>query len=1046
MPQELSQRDRRAIAGQARTLHERLEGPPNEHGEAPVIDPDDILDEWASLFPDEDTFRERLAYDDLTESAVRDQLTATQWPETEPLPEWVDRLDSLLQYVSTYPSRDDTLLSPTEDVPFSHLLVGFADYALAQLDADVRSHPVAKQLAEWLVFRLSRVSVRALYVEFKSFVEYHDPDLAAADPSAVSDPGTTYYDQFVEAMFDGGTRNLCLEYPVLARYVVSFVDQWVTNVTRFVHRLEADRSALESRFDVEGAVTEVTALADDAHAGGQVPVRVSFESGSAIYKPRPIDAGVALYTVLERLDDHLDTPPFTSPAYLSRDSYGWMAPIEYAEPSDATAVERYYERVGVLLCVGYVLDLPDCQYENLIVRGDQPTIIDAETLFHPYIEPTASSPTTTIAAATMDSVLRTALLPWKVVDSDDDGSSPFLAAGLGRNSDTKEIPEISKPKIEAVNTDVMAVEGKSPTVNRETNTPSVDGIDQPPEDSLDTIVSGFRRAHETICDLHEDGRLRDEILTPELVEGVENRMVYRPTATYSSILRLSRARDPLRDGARLSVEVERLAVPFFDGRIQTDQFWGLYENERQSLRRRDVPRFTSQPDQTTVLHDGEPTGVSVDVAGYERCLRRLDSMGEDDRMRETELLRRCLDSSIPERADHATTHAPSDDDLLTRAVAHGDAVLDAAFDTADGRRWMSFIGAELPQLGLSPVENTLYDGRGGIGLAAAALYDQTGYDRFEALATECFDAVAADKGESATEFGGVNGTGSLVYTLSVAAELLDRPAYREHAAAHAREVTTAQLEADETYDVVGGTAGVLLALLAYYERFGGDAILERARDCGEHLLDNRESVDGKQVWITGSDKPLPGMAHGQSGIAYALARLAAATDDNRYEAAARDALAYESSVYDPERSNYPIPTDAGGTTYLDRWCEGRAGCALARLGIGSALGDESFFDEADELLSATASADVNEYDHLCCGTLGRATALLEATRKAGREESDARALVGRYVAGGDAGALSMPGHSEHIPNPTFFNGSSGVAYSLLRFASRDDLPCVLLME
>ncbi|AFK18590.1 type 2 lantipeptide synthetase LanM [Haloferax mediterranei ATCC 33500] len=1047
MTQQLAAREKRAIAGQARTLHERLEGPPNDHGDDPPIAPDDLLDKWRELFSDAEAFHERLAYDDLTESEVRYQLTATHWPATEPLPDWIDRLDSLLAHVSEYRSCDEARLSAPKGVPFSDLLVAFADYGLEQLDADTRSQPVAQQLGEWLIARLSRVSVRALYVEFKSFVEYHDPDLAAADPATVSNPGTTYYDQFIDAMFDGGIRKFCLEYPVLARYFTQLVTQWVTTVTLVQHRLQADRSALEARFGVDGAVTEFVPLADDTHAGGQVPVRVSFESGSVIYKPRPIDAGVSLYEVLERLDDYLETPSFSTPEYLSREGYGWMEPIEYDEPTDTAAVERYYERAGVLLCVAYVLDLPDCQYENLIVRGEQPTIIDAETLFHPPVSPTDSSSTTAIAAATSDTVLRTALLPWKVVDSDDDGSSPFLAAGLGRNSETKAVSEVSKPVIKAANTDVMTVEGESPTVDRRTNTPSVDGVDRPPERYLDAIVGGFQRTHETVCSLHEDGQFRTDILTSELVERIENRLVYRPTATYSSILRLSRARDPLRDGARLSVELERLAAPFFDGRIESDRFWGLFEAERRSLLRRDVPRFTAQPDQTMVSHDGTETGVSVDTSGYERCLQRLDAMDAADRQRQTELLRRCLDASIPDRGAPASPEPVTDDRLQREAVKHGDMVLNAAIETEAGRQWVSYIGAELPQLGLSPADNTLYAGRGGIGIAAAALYDQTGHSRFEELAVDCLDAVASDRGVSETEFGGITGTGSLVYSLSVAADLLDRPVYRERAAAHARAVTTEQLAADETFDVIDGTAGVLLGLLAHYERYGGSTVLDRALDCGKRLLDNRVSVDGHHVWTTGTGKPLPGMAHGQSGIAYALARLGAVVDDDRYETAAREALAYESTLYDPEQSNYPIPTDAGDPQYLDRWCEGRTGCALARLGIGSVLDDEALLTEANQLLSATASADRNQYDQLCCGTLGQATALLESARRTGRDETDARALVDRCVARQEqSGALCMPGHSRQLPNSTFFNGGSGVAYSLLRFANPDELPCVLLLE
>ncbi len=1045
MVEHLSSEDRRTIAGRARTIHERLNGPSNEPGGEPPIDPDEIVAEWTELFPDEESFTERLEHEGLTEAAVYEQLSATRWPEETPTPEWIDELESLIDHIKQFDPDGRRAIS--SEIPFVDLLIAVADYGWAQLADEIRPPNGVPKLEEWLLARLGRLCVRALYVEFKAFIEYHDPELAATDPEDVAEPGTAYYDRFIEAMFDDGFRKLCLEYPVLARFIVRQIEQWVTTVTAICRRLRADRGMLDDRFAIDGEITAIDPLADDAHAGGQVPVRVSFESGSVIYKPRSVDAGRLLYTVLDRLGSHLSTLEMTAPTYLSRDGYGWMETIDYREPSDTAAVDSYYKRVGMLLCVAYVLDLPDCQFENLMVSGDQPTIVDAETIFHPYIDPVAAAYTTEVDAAISDSILRTGLLPWAIGDigdEDNDLKKPLLAAGVGSSSETIEVSEISKPTVTAVNTDVMTITGEAPTVDRTTNTLSKDGTDHPPEEHIDTIVDGFQRTYDVIRELHENGRFRSEIVDPELIAGVENRLVFRSTDIYYSILRLSVARDPLRDGGRLSVEFERLAAWFFNDRIESDRYWGLYDAERRSLRQRDVPRFTGRPGGTALYHDGTPTGLDADLSGYERCQQRLDAMGSADLQTQTWLIRRCIDDSFPARETPSSPLELTDERLQEEAIRYGDQVIDAAMETTVGHRWVSFIGGELPQLCVSPADNTLYDGRGGIGLAAAAIYDRTGHDRFRDVAIEALDLVAADHGESPTEFGGIKGTGSIVYTLSVAASLLDRPEYRDRAAEYARAMTSTQLEG-RPFDLVDGTAGMLLALLAHYERYGGTAIRDRAIDCGQRLLDGRVSVDGHRVWTTNDGDVMAGVAHGVSGIAYALARLAAVVGDDRYGSAAREALAYESTLYVPKRSNYAISSEPD--RFQDQWCHGRTGCALARLGIGVQLGDDELVTEANELLSATVEAEFSQYDQLCCGNLGRTVTLLEAARHTDRAETDARVIAGQCLAREQqTGALSMLGNGEPVHNPTFFHGSSGAAYTMLRLRDPEALPCVLLLE
>ena len=1080
MTGSFSPTEQRELAGRARTLHERLMGPPNEPGEEPPFGPDDLLAEWRDLFPDESAFADRLEREGISESAVLEQAAATRWPADRRLPEWIDELEALVEHVESGVSTGRTVtvegtgasgqVELSADVPFAHLIARIVEGAWKWLPGTVPDD-VVTPMVEGLATRVGSLTTRALYVEFKSFVLHHDPDLARADPDEFDDPPAELYDAFVEAMVEQGVRNLCLEYPVLARQLVTVLTQWVETVEELYQRVETDHDAVTERFDVEGRVTALEPLADDTHAEGRVPVRVEFSSGAVVYKPRPVDAGIALHELLDSLDEHLPWSSLRHPRYLTRDEYGWMEFVEYRNPNDETGVERFYERAGLLVCVAYVLHANDWQFENLIVDGERPAVLDAETTFHPHVSPATTVLATEVTTAMADSVLFTSMLPRLIGDpaTPDADADASPVAGFADETGEVEISGYSTPSVRAVNTDVMAVEMAVPTVDRTTNVPVVGGEAYPSGEYVEEIVCGFERTYETIRERHVDGQFVPTI-ERACAEEIETRFVYRGTQQYASVLRSAAGREPLRDGVRLTVEFERLAVPFFDGRIESDRYWPLYAAERESLRRRDVPRFTATVAETELFHDGRPLHLTAGKSGYDRCRQRLDAMDDADRRRQAQLIRwsfgnveegerehqqaKGTGSDMPATGDGRSV---TDGRLLREAVDLGTDVIDAAVDERESR-WVSFgVTEDVSAVTLLPAGHSLYNGRAGIGLTFAALSQATGQQRFRETAVETLDAVAAsvESDPESLGLGGTAGIGSVIYALTVAGDLLDRPRYGQLASAFAEELTDDRVAADETLDVMGGAAGTLLALLAHYDRHGDDGVLERALVCGERLLAARDPVGDHRMWQIDGKTLSPGFAHGTSGIAYALARLAAAANTTEHENAAREVLEYESTLYDPGRVNWADPNAAADETYLDRWCHGRTGIALARIGIAAHLEDQTLLADTAATVRATDAGGPGPVDTVCCGNFGRATVMLEAARKAdsgvadqsGPEAADARVFVGRCLDRKERnGTFAIPGHSAELTDPTFFDGVSGIAYVLARLRNPDDIPCVLLLE
>lgn len=1039
-----SESQRRTIAGRARTLHERLAGPPNEPGEPP-IDPEEIRAAWREQFPDETAFHERLAADDLAGAPVDEQLAATRWPAHVDLPEWIDELESLTRRLcdGSVPS-----VPAPESVPFAEVVEAVVAHARAGLDGDAAALVEGFEgPATLLIERLRAVCLRPLYVEFGSFVEHHDPALAATDPDEVEEPPTALYEAFVDALFEGALADLWLEYPVLARLVVRTVGSWRSTVAELATRLDRDEAILRERFGVEGSLTAVEPLATDTHADGRVPFRAAFESGAVVYKPRSVGGESLLYRASERVVDRAGLGPIDPPATLERDGYGWVEHVAHENPPDETALDRYYRLAGATVCVAYALRVTDCQFENVVADGRRPVVVDGETALHPPPRPTATPTDASIVALFGNSVLGTALLPVETADptAADGAETPASLAGLGRTSDPTPETAVTRPTVAAVNTDLMRVEQTRPSVDAATNTPTVDGRDRPPSAHVDAVVDGFERAYEAITNVVDSGAPESGLL-PDDGDDHRGRFVFRPTVRYAAVRRAMVGRDPLRDGARLTVELEALAAPFFGDEIEDDRHWPLYAAERRALRRFDVPRFELRPEDARVRHDGEPTGATADVAGLDRVRDRLDALGPSDRRRQVRLieasLRRVDDTSVPtpsERFEDGSARHTRDtadgDWRVETAAARLDEAIGEALSVGDRDAWVSLAGSRrAPELRVTPATASLYDGTAGIAVAAAGLYDATGRRDHRRRARRLAGRLASELDGRAFEPGGYRGTASILYGLAVCAELLESDPASEVDVG--RLVPPSAVETVEETDIIFGLAGTALGLAAWDERRGDPVARKRAVACGERLLAAATPADAGRRWEDLDAGTTRGFAHGTAGVGYALARLAALVGDDAYAAAARDALAFE--------LDHPDRPDAG-MAHRHRWCHGRTGVGLAQVGVGRCLGDDATVEAGVETLLGVDGA--GPLDNLCCGALGRIDALLAAATLGGDERAAVAARrLGRRRLRDRTASLRLPGHFPPVVNPVLFDGTAGAAYAALRLADPSGVPSVCLLE
>ena len=421
-------------------------------------------------------------------------------------------------------------------------------------------------------------------------------------------------------------------------------------------------------------------------------------------------------------------------------------------------------------------------------------------------------------------------------------------------------------------------------------------------------------------------------------------------------------------------------------------------------------------------------------------------------------------SQLP--ASPPVSEALTREQLLTEAVSIAETLQHHAIRSGQSLTWMSpGHPSERDRRQPRPMNLSLYNGSTGVAFFLGALARGTGKTRYRDLALAAVSDLRAVPEapiirqaawfEGRLRLGGAYGLGAVVYALVRLSQFLRDDTLLTDATHWAALITPELIATGRDPDVILGSAGAILGLLALYDHSHDQRLLEQALACGGHLLDIRvASPSGHRAWaFAEGDALLTGFSHGAAGIAYALLRLYERAPESRFLEAAREAIAYERSVFSPEAGNWPDfrPTGSQGPNFMVSWCHGAPGITLARLATLKVLNSEDIRQDIAVGLQTTGQSlfTHNADDYLCCGRLGRVETLFTAGQVFSQPEFTAVALqaAGRIVQrvkGQEASRFD--GMTKDAGNVSLFQGISGLGYQLLRFAEPELFPSVLLWE
>ena len=361
----------------------------------------------------------------------------------------------------------------------------------------------------------------------------------------------------------------------------------------------------------------------------------------------------------------------------------------------------------------------------------------------------------------------------------------------------------------------------------------------------------------------------------------------------------------------------------------------------------------------------------------------------------------------------------------------------------------------------------LYSGTSGVALFLAELYKATGdaIARRTALGAIRQALSRAEALPPPSRLGYYSGSIGVALATARVGTILDEEGLL-HRAAQLLEFSMRECCGECGFDLLSGSAGAIIALIALCNILNNASLLEFAVKLGDELLQTADKSDIGYSWKSSASPTqhnLTGYSHGAAGIGCALLELFHVTDNSQYRTAAEQAFSYERHWFDAKAGNWPDFREESSrgkrykrqVSFSTSWCHGAPGIALSRLRAYEIVKDKQCKAEAMtalhttyQMVEASLHSGIGNYS-LCHGLAGNAEALFEGSQVLGQECADASALAFKVANIG----IEMYAKQSHLwpcgvgggETPSLMLGLAGIGYFYLRLYNAT-VPSILILR
>lgn len=551
------------------------------------------------------------------------------------------------------------------------------------------------------------------------------------------------------------------------------------------------------------------------------------------------------------------------------------------------------------------------------------------------------------------------------------------------------------------------------------------------------LEQGFRFAYEKV--------LTDKAIT-EMLEAFYDtgaRVILRHTQQYSMYRFLSWHPDYVGERKR---RAQLLQVMHREGETETQK--KIHDYEIHDLLENDIPCFhTEGRERCIYTGDGKSVKDYFPVSPYEAWKIHMKDLGKKDCQYQCGLIRLSMSMQRKNRNSFYNTYSGAVKKTQTAKQIKNIItwIVDTAVIAEDGAGWTGLQFFENGLWKMVPAGMYLYDGISGIALLLGEylkyFQDEKAKNIFElAVKRMCVYTRELETGQVKScniRTGVFDGESSVVYTFLLLYEITGEKKYLDHAEKHFAAIKK-YLPQDENYDLLSGNAGAAIAALKLYQikkecAEPAEEYLTVAVEIEKNLWKHRQIMENGCGWkLSCVERPLAGMAHGNSGFLMVYAALYQITGNREYLKKINALCDYENSLYSEEKENWlDLRSPEDEKKVMNAWCHGAPGILLARLELEKIRENH---DTEEDMKRASHSLFCGNEDGkicICHGLAGRILIMKKYLEQ--HKNPEFRKIYNQKI----RELIFMMEQEDNLNasetrNPAFMNGISGVAYALLK--------------
>lgn len=759
-------------------------------------------------------------------------------------------------------------------------------------------------------------------------------------------PEEEYADYQSSFLMDGAyIKKICDDFPEIKQLIFRQIIMVVWQIYRVLRAVERDKKTLIQEFCHGRTFLKIDSIKcgmSDVHNRGQTVAKVCLDNQYILmYKPKELHKDKLFFQLYSNFCEKAELP-WREVSILACENYGWEEYINYEGCNNQDELERYFERMGILLFLSYLLDVGDMHGENIIASGEYPVPIDLETVpgYKPYsINETAEQK---INDAVRHSVLNTGILSVHLWS--DKGKGVILNAF--HKGDSIQSP-LKHPMVCRPGTSEIHIEYRQGDRKILSSLPVYGGKTANPALYRQAICHGFQRAYMLF--------LQNKDKYMNIIEGLfagKSRYLVRHTQQYQMYLQSSYFPEILK-----SFEKRRLSLHVLDRNAPVT---ALLQYERNSLLQMDIPVFYIYGNRTT-LSDGQGNEYSdyLERTPKDNWLKKAENICMQDMdlqlsfiecsletLKERRYMsRKCSHQHLEKAASGFKERAKRQIDAIAAQIC-----CSAFINRKDD---ISFCIPHIKNTGSYSFDSSgmyLYDGLGGIAVFLAAALKENRCELYayilKLIVEKLFqytESISKADELKVMGTGAFDGEGSLITAYLTLYLITGDGIFLKYAKMQAEIV--GQFWCEETcMDYLSGLSGAIIVFGKLYQLTGETIYLDQAVMMGEEVWKNCEVLERGVGWkIKGNVPPLAGLAHGNSGLLLACGVLLENTGNTVYRERIDRLLIYEDSLL--ENGNWKDLRQSGGNRLCNNaWCHGAAGILLSRLQLKKA----GFSDRAVE--------------------------------------------------------------------------------------------------